>query len=181
MSGGSCHDVTNVGNGAMELLPFLILPMLLLIAGYYDVTTMTIPNWISGFLILSYFVMAPFFGIAWIDMGMAVLASFLFLMIGMFLFAMKWLGGGDAKLLMATALWFGWPAAWAYLVIVMALGGVVALGLITFRKYAIPQPVQGVDWVHNLHKPDGDMPYGTAIALAGLIMLPEVPMMAGLF
>ena len=165
----------------MELLPFLILPLLLVVAAWSDITTMTIPNWISGILLVSYFILAPIFGLSWADIGWASLNAFAVLLIGMFLFAMKWLGGGDAKLLTATALWFGFPAAWTYIVVVMAFGGGVAFGLIMFRKLALPSPVQGVEWVQKLHAPDGDLPYGTAIAIAGLVLLSEVPMMAGVF
>ena len=165
----------------MALLPFLVLPLLLIIAAWYDVTSYTIPNWISGLLIVSYFVLAPLLGLAWVDIGLAALTSFAFLLIGMFMFAMRWLGGGDAKLLMASALWFGWPLAWTYAVVVMAIGGVVVMGLVTFRKFALPEPVQGVPWVVKLREPGGDIPYGTAIALGGLALLSEVPLMAGLF
>lgn len=165
----------------MSLLPFLVLPLLLLIAAYYDVTSFTIPNWISGVLILSYFVLAPASGIAWSAIGLATANAFLVLLIGMGLFAKQWLGGGDAKLLTATALWFGFPEVWMYLLVVMTFGGAVAFGLIFFRRYALPKPVQNVDWVQKLHEPQGDLPYGTAIALAGLAMLPRVPMMAPLF
>ena len=71
------------------------------------------------------------------------------------LFAARMLGGGDAKLLAALALWVP-PAAFAELLLVMALAGGLLAGamLVTRRRVSVP--------------------YGIAIAAGGLWVLPAL-------
>lgn len=76
------------------------------------------------------------------------------------LFALGWMGGGDVKLLGALALWLPGEAMIALLVIMALAGGVVTLVTVAHHRIArrVGQP---------------QIPYGVAIALAGLWVLGE--------
>lgn len=161
----------------MELLPVLILPMLLTIAAVSDMTTMTIPNWISGLLILAFLTLSITFGMSPGQIGLSFGVGFAVLILGMILFALGWLGGGDAKLLAATSLWFGWSAVFPFLVYTMLVGGVLSLVMINFRRLSLPPRALAVPWVVRMHKIDEGLPYGIAIAIGGLAALSQVPLL----
>ncbi len=67
-----------------------------------------------------------------------VAAGALFLVIGIVMFSLRWLGGGDAKLLASAALWLGFSSVMPYLVMVTIMGGLLALVLLMFRSIAPP-------------------------------------------
>ncbi|MDQ7813469.1 MAG: pilus assembly protein CpaA, partial [Brevundimonas sp.] len=62
----------------LQLILLAILPALVIVAGLKDLTSMKIPNWISGLLILAFFPTALLLGLAptaiAIHMGIAVAA-----------------------------------------------------------------------------------------------------------
>jgi prepilin peptidase CpaA len=93
-------------------------------------------------------------------------------------FARGWIGGGDAKLAAATALWLGWGHLYEYLLYASLLGGVLTLALLEFRKFALPSLLAGRAWLERLHQPDGGIPYGIALAAAALIVYPATAWMA---
>jgi prepilin peptidase CpaA len=92
-------------------------------------------------------------------------AGMLALLLGMALFYRNWVGGGDAKLFAALALWAGWPEV-VRLVTVMALAGGVVSVLVLLRNRGTGR-VSGIgsDSEGSLRR---KVPYGVAIALAGL-------------
>lgn len=161
----------------MELLPVLIFPLLLVVAAACDVTTMTIPNWISGTLVVSFLALGVVWGLPLGQLGLALGVGTGFLLLGMMAFALGWLGGGDAKLIAAASVWFGWPTAFAFIVYVMVFGGVVTLLLLMFRRTPLPEPVLEVAWVGRLHRANEALPYGVAIAAGGLMAMTQSPLM----
>ncbi|CAA7616835.1 prepilin peptidase [Magnetospirillum sp. SS-4] len=83
------------------------------------------------------------------------------------LFVLGIWGGGDAKLLPAAVLWVG-PAGLARFIMIMALagGGLAVVALLARRVGLAPSgPVR--DWGERLAA-SGHVPYGLAIAAAGL-------------
>lgn len=56
------------------------------------------------------------------------------LVLTFFLFARGWIGGGDAKLAAATAIWLGFDHIGDYAFSASALGGLLALIIIGLRK-----------------------------------------------
>jgi prepilin peptidase CpaA len=88
-------------------------------------------------------------------------------------FARGWIGGGDAKLAAATALWFGWAHLYEYVLYASLFGGVLTILLLQFRKYALPSQLVGRDWIERLHQPKGGVPYGIALAAAALLVYPS--------
>lgn len=157
----------------LTLLLLSLLPCLVIVAGIRDLTTMTIPNWISGLLILGFFPAAFMVGLApsvvAIHVGVAVVA----LLLGMGLFAMGAIGGGDAKLLAAASLWFGLYGAGIFVLWTAVAGGFVCLAILMARNWLQPFVVFAPGWVGRLMAPRGDIPYGVAIALGALLAFPS--------
>jgi prepilin peptidase CpaA len=88
-----------------------------------------------------------------------------------------WIGGGDAKLLAVTALWFGADHTAAYLLVTALLGGAFTLGVLLFRMQALPAWLPDGSWIARLHAEQAGVPYGVAMALAGLVVFPATPWM----
>jgi len=86
------------------------------------------------------------------------------------MFAFGWLGGGDAKLMAATALWWTWPDSLMYIFYVGVAGGILALCLMIGRKY-IPVRVLTSPWAYKMFQDEKKMPYGIALAIGAMITL----------
>jgi prepilin peptidase CpaA len=92
-------------------------------------------------------------------------------------FARGWIGGGDAKLAAATALWFGFDNLMAYLLYASIFGGVLTLVMIRFRLMTLPKALAEQEWVKRLHRLDGGVPYGIALAAAAILIYPDTALM----
>jgi prepilin peptidase CpaA len=102
------------------------------------------------------------------------------LVISFGLFSFGWIGGGDAKLASATALWFGFAHLLDYLLYASVFGGALTLLLIQFRMLPLPRLFAGREWIERLHCPGGGVPYGIALAAAALVVYPHTEWMAAL-
>jgi prepilin peptidase CpaA len=148
----------------------LIFPALMLTAAASDALTFRIPNWISLALIAAFPVAALVTGMSWSAAGLSLGVGAAALVIGMILWALHWIGGGDAKLFAAGALWMGWPTAVVFAVSGMIAGGVLALIVIGLRSPPVRAVLLlGPRWVARLTDPGEGIPYGIAICLGGLI------------
>lgn len=157
----------------VTLLLLSILPCLTIAAGLRDLTTMTIPNWISGLLILGFFPAAFMVGLPVMTvlthLGVAVIALF----VGMGLFAMRIVGGGDAKLMAAVCLWLGVTGSAMFILWTGVAGGVFCLTLIFARTQLRPYVHGAPGWIDHLLEPKGDIPYGVAICVGALMAFPS--------
>lgn len=158
------------------MLAYLILmtfPVAMAFAAANDLFTMKIPNRISlaligGFVAIAVMTRMPLesFGIH-VAIALGVLAA------TFVLFWMNMLGGGDAKLMAAGALWMGPDHIIEFLAYVTAFGGVLAVAMLAYRSFlpanAFPLP----GWARRLHKTGEGIPYGIAIAAGGLLLFPE--------
>jgi len=158
---------------ALETLPLLIFPVLVIAAALRDATSYTIPNWISLTLIAAFPVAALALGLPWAAAAMNLGVGAAALVVGMGMFAAGWIGGGDAKLFAAAALWIGWPAAMPYLAVTGIGGGALAVGLLGLRSaYLRPFVPSGPAWFARLAEPGENVPYGVAIAVGALAAFP---------
>jgi len=139
---------------------------------------MTIPNWVSLSLAGGFVVIAPLTlgvdapGLQAIGANMLVAGVVLTACFAMF--ALNWIGGGDAKLLATTSLWLGLAALPVFLLWTALAGGALSLGLLMARKAALYAPMSmGDGALARLMKPGGDVPYGLAIAVGGLLAYPS--------
>lgn len=154
---------------------FLILPLCLTLAAITDLFTMTIPNRVSMILLGAFLVIAPFTGMAWSTIGMSLLAGFAVFSVCFCLFAMNVMGGGDAKLLTAAAVWFGFDQSlFLFLTAVGYAGGVLTLLILLMRSQAVTLLATGLPIPNSLLTAK-KVPYGIAIGAAGLITYAEAP------
>lgn len=149
-------------------------------AGLMDLFTMTIRNALVGAMIVLYAVLAPLAGLSLAEIGASIVIATLVFAGGFLCFSFGWIGGGDAKLAVATALWLGAENAPAYLFATALLGGFLTLGLLAFRRLPLPIAWSGKTWILRLHARSIGVPYGVAMAIAGLLVLPRTVWWAGL-
>lgn len=136
---------------------------------WFDVTRFLIPNWLVGALLVLY-PLAVYWGHAQVDWKMALLGMAVVFAVGYVVFAMKWMGGGDIKLITACALWVGLKGLPEYLILVALLGGAFAVIVWVLRKVLPHLPVK-VSF--RLLKDGEPIPYGVAIAVGFLLMMAE--------
>ncbi len=154
---------------------FVIVPLCLAFAAFNDLFTMTIPNRISIILFSSFFFIAPFTEMTWQTFGMSLVGAALVFICGFTLFALNTMGGGDAKLLTASALWFGFSSQLAmYMVAVAVVGGILTMLILFIRAYHQEITASGLPVPDSLLVAK-KIPYGIAIAIAGLMTYPEAP------
>ena len=164
----------------IEVALLCCFPVLVITAGLFDITSFTIPNWISLALIALFLPTALAGHVGWPAIGLAALVGVAALALAVFMFAMNWIGGGDAKLLAAASLWIGWPQALEFMVITGLAGGILAVTLLAMRSGWVRRyAVAGPGWVGRLATPDGPAPYGVAIAVGALIVFPHSALMVG--
>jgi prepilin peptidase CpaA len=96
----------------------------------------------------------------------------LVLAVGFAFFSRGWIGGGDAKLAAATALWLGFDHLLAYLLWASIFGGVLTILILQFRLFPLPPQLSRHGWVERLHSKDAGVPYGIALAIAALFIYP---------
>lgn len=154
-----------------------VMPVLVIIAGLHDLTTMKIPNWISGLLILAYFPTALALGLPLTEMATALGVGFAALLVGMGMFALRWVGGGDAKLMAAAALWFGLSGVAPFVLYTALIGGGFCLVLLAARARLQVLVANAPGWMARLMQPEGDIPYGVAIAMGALLAYPFSPLL----
>lgn len=172
--------LVNIMNVSAMMYPFLLVfPFLMIYSAFSDLLTMTIPNRVSlillaGFPVLAFAAGVPLEAIGWhLSCGIGILV------ITFTLFSFGWIGGGDAKLAAATALWLGWDHMLDYGLISSVLGGALTLAMLQMRKFALPEKMKAQAWIERLHNGANGVPYGIALAVAGLILYPETRIWLG--
>jgi prepilin peptidase CpaA len=159
------------------ILLFGVFAALMAFAAVYDLTTMTRPNRLTAAVAIAFLAVViwcrlPVSEIAWhLGAGLVVL-------IGAFaMFAAGWIGGGDAKLAAAVALWFGFANLLDYLLLAGILGGALTLILLGARQCPLPDVLARQPWIARLHDCRSGVPYGIALAAAALLVLPHAEIM----
>ena len=151
----------------------LLFPALMAFAASSDLLTMTISNRLSLALAGGFFVLTLVTGMSLEAVGMHLAAGALVLVVSFGFFSQGWVGGGDAKLAAATALWFGFDYLLDYLLYAALFGGALTVVLILFRKLPLPAVLARQAWILRLHDIGGGVPYGIALAAAALTIYPK--------
>ncbi len=154
-------------------LVLAVFPIMLVAAGIGDFLTMRIPNWLTGTMILAFFVMALIAGMPWQIMLWHVLAGVLVLAVGMLLFFTIKFGGGDAKMLAAGALWVGWQGLVPFIFYTALSGGVLAIVAMIWVYLKLSHGESETGWVKKMFSRKIDVPYGLAIAGGGILAFPQ--------
>ena len=151
----------------IDWIAILIFTAALIAAAISDAVTFLIPNRYSAAIILAFVVFAigkpaPFW-LHGVEVGVALFV------VGVLLFQNGILGGGDVKLLTASALWAGFDQVTLLLLVTAIGGGVLALAQLSPLHRLLPAraggPPVGDDLRNKLRQP---VPYGLAIAVAGV-------------
>jgi prepilin peptidase CpaA len=151
----------------------VIFPAAMIFAGIMDLLTLKIRNVLVIGVAVVFFVAAPIVGLSLYEIGLNVGVAAIVLAVSFGFFAAGWIGGGDAKLAAATALWFGWEHVLPYLVISTLAGGLLTLMIIGFRSMLLPASFYSYPWLVKLHESKTGVPYGIAFAIAALIVFPD--------
>lgn len=162
-----------------EFAILTVFPAAVAFAGAMDLFTMTIPNRISLMLLGAFVVLAPFAGLGPWQMVHHFGAGLVVLAVGILLFIPGWIGGGDAKLAAAVALWLGFENLFGYLLCVALVGGSLAMMFMTLRAYPLPAFVATEPWAVRLHDKRGGIPYGIALAAGALLVYPHTSWFVG--
>ena len=161
----------------LDTVRLLLFPALMAFAASSDLFTMTISNRLSIALAAGFFLLALVAGMSLDVIGMHVAAGALVLAVAFGFFSQGWIGGGDAKLAAATALWFGFEHLMDYMLHAAIFGGILTLLLLQFRKYPLPMFMIRQPWIQRLHDKGAGVPYGIALAAAALLVYPQTQWM----
>ena len=163
----------------LEYAVFLIFPLVMIYAAISDLTTMTISNTVSLILLGAFFIAAPLLpGMNIETFGLHLAAGATVLIGGFALFSFGWIGGGDAKIAAAGALWLGFGHTIEYMVWTALLGGVLTLLILRARRRFLPEFAMRREWIARLHEPSGGVPYGIALGAAALLIYPQTSWIA---
>lgn len=156
----------------IEPVVLTVIGAVMIAGAVYDATTLTIPNWISGLLVALFPIAALVAGLSWAEAGIHVAVGFAALLAGMGLFAAGIIGGGDAKLFAAIALYVGATQFTFFLFAVALAGGVLACLFLAMRWIGVASANTRFSWVGRVASVGAGIPYGIAIAAGGLFVLP---------
>jgi prepilin peptidase CpaA len=163
-------------------LPLLIFPALMLAAAAGDVAHYRIPNWLCAALALAFPAAALIAGLPPLLIGAHLALGLLAFLLCAGLFALNWMGGGDAKLIAAAVLWLGPSGGPDFLLATALAGGLLALLLIALRSAPVrPRVPAGQAWLARLAAPGGPAPYGVAICAGALAAMPAAAVFKTLF
>jgi prepilin peptidase CpaA len=160
---------------ATILIPATIVffPAALALAASMDLLTMTIPNRVCAALAIGYFVLALAIGVSFGDILVNLSCAAAVLAVMFTLFACGVIGGGDAKLAAAISLWLGWGTIFDYGLTAALYGGALTLVILLGRRLALPVWLSRHEWIARLHDGKTGVPYGIALAAAGMMLYPH--------
>lgn len=161
----------------LDTARLLLFPALMTFAASSDLLTMTISNRISLALAAGFLVLALASGMSPQDVLMHIAAGAVVLVIGFACFAIGQVGGGDAKIAAAAALWFGFAHVMNFLLYASLFGGALTLLLLQFRQWPLPVSFAGQTWLVRLHDKESRIPYAIALAFGALMVYPETEWM----
>ncbi len=153
------------------LIILLVMTLLMALVIWFDATRYLIPNWLVGLVLAAWPIMLMLTpeSIEWKYALLVGLATFA---MGYIIFILRWMGGGDVKLLAACALWTGTSQFLPFIFLTALLGGALTVVLLIIRAL-IPKwmPEKSQETLPRIAQSGAPAPYGLAIAGAFLTML----------
>mgnify|MGYP000057695242 CR=1 FL=1 len=159
----------------IRFLVLTIFPVLVTYAAVSDLRTRRIPNWLNLSLFLSFFPVALLAGMPLEMIGWSLVAFAVTLAAGFALFAFNVIGGGDAKMIPAVAVWIGWgePLV-AFLYYTALIGGLMAVGVLLWRVISLEVGVwTSGSALKRIFNREMNFPYGVPIAAGALAAFPQ--------
>ena len=99
----------------------------------------------------------------WIGLGWHLALSLTVLLVGILLFRLRWIGGGDAKFFAAAAVWFPLQRGPEFVLWVAIAGFALVLVWVGYRR------TRGLKLSRQSVSPQDQLPYGVAIGMGTLI------------
>jgi prepilin peptidase CpaA len=161
----------------LEAIIFVVFPFCMVYAAISDVLSMKISNLVPLVLLGSFLLVAPFTGMDITTLGWHLAAGALVLSITFALFAFGGMGGGDAKLLAATAVWMGFgPSLLTYVLALTVIGGQLTLAILAFRRSPFHMFAYHNRFLKNFSAETKGVPYGIALGAGGLVAFAHSPL-----
>lgn len=161
----------------IETAVFIIFPFCMVFAALSDMISMTIANRVSLILVGAFFLLATLTGMPLAEMGWHLAAGLAVLSVTFTLFAIGGMGGGDAKLMAASAVWFGLNMPLLdYLMTSAVLGGVLTLVLLAYRKSPLAVFTGNNLLLRHCADMQAGIPYGVALGIGGLLTYTQTPL-----
>lgn len=157
----------------VSAIALVIFPLLMAFAAFSDLFTMRISNRLVLTVVIAFFALALLAGLPLDVIGMHLACAVAVLVVALLFFNFGWIGGGDGKLIAATTLWLGLGALLPYLVYASLLGGALTLLLLAMRRFPLPAGLRAIRWIDRLHDAKTGVPYGIALAIAGILVYPD--------
>lgn len=153
----------------MSTIAMLLFPIMMALAASSDLLTMRISNKLVLLLVVGFFVVAIAINLPAQQFAMHMACALAVLAVGFTLFALRWIGGGDAKLAAATTLWLGFGLTLPYLLYAGLIGGALTLIILALRNIPLTPFLARYRWLERLHDRKTGVPYGIALAIAGML------------
>ncbi|MDC9700837.1 MAG: prepilin peptidase [Alphaproteobacteria bacterium] len=163
-----------------EWILLTLFPAAMIFAAVSDLTTMRIPNSIPLSLFSGFFLVSLWSGTPVLVLLQHLGTGFFLLFLGFVFFEMKWMGGGDAKLMASAALWFSPHDAVMFVLMSSIGGGLLTLLILSLREAPLPIFLLNFKWLYHLLYQTKKIPYGVAISVAGLWLYPVMPWIIGI-
>jgi prepilin peptidase CpaA len=166
-------DTTLISPSLAGVILTIALPLLCTYACFSDMFSMRISNRLSLAVLSLFPVFALSIGMGWTVFGWHMLAGLMVLTVTFGLFAAGFIGGGDAKLTAALAVWIGFGQLVEYLVLASVFGGALTVGILFLRQHPLPAFAARQSWIMRLHDSKSGVPYGIALGVAALVLFPH--------
>jgi prepilin peptidase CpaA len=125
--------LSNCLNAVANNWPIWFLSIALVVAAVIDGWKLKVPNWLTFPLVISGWIYsAACFG--WAGLGWSVLGTVVGLALLLPVYAIGGMGAGDVKLLAGVGAWVGATATFYAFCVSAVFGGVIAVGMILYRR-----------------------------------------------
>ncbi len=143
--------------------------LLLLAAALWDAVTLTIPNYLV-LAVAALYVASLTVAFDLSDILFDLLVALAVFVVCFALFALNWLGGGDAKLAPGAALWAGHSGILEFIIAMTLAGGVLAIVLLLMRA-ALRTAGAAQDNLPVVLRWASPVPYGIAISAGAILVI----------
>lgn len=165
---------------SLSMAVIALFPLLALVGASTDFFTMTIPNRVTLGLAAAGLAALALAAPGWAVFGWHLAAAAVVFAGGFALFSAGWMGGGDVKFASAVALWLGWSHLLDFALAFSIWGGVLTLLVLVADRALQPLPALRIGFLATFPQ-RRQVPYGIALAAAGLHLFPSTPWFAVLF
>jgi len=156
-----------------EIIFFIVFSGFLIAAAISDFSHLKVPNTLCACLA------AAGLGAVWMQgpgaLAVAMGIGLSVFLVGWVLFALGIMGGGDGKLMAATAIWLSPVALADFAVLIALFGGALAILILVVQRSQSAQVYLVAVWMERLAAPRPPVPYAIAIAPAGILAFMRHP------